>query len=65
MAGESSSRALQPLSPNTRNIVPQRRAYVEDDEEEDENERRTPKRQRGEDVDVDVGESSSGVNMLA
>jgi hypothetical protein len=59
---------LQPLSPNTRNSVPQRRAYVEDDEEGDENERRTPKRQKGEgdvDVDVDAGESSSGVNMLS
>jgi len=62
---ESSSRALQPLSPNTRNSVPQRRAFVEDDDEGDENEARTPKRQRGDgDVESEVGESSSGVNML-
>jgi hypothetical protein len=66
MAGESSSRALQSISPNTRNDVPQRRAFVEDDDEGDENagdgNERSPKRQRGE-GDVDVGQSSSGVNM--
>ena len=64
MAGESSSRALQPLSPNTRNSVPQRRAFVEDDDKGDENAgdgERTPKRQRGEgEVDADAGESSTG-----
>jgi hypothetical protein len=61
---ESSSRALQPLSLNTRNSVPQRQAFVEGYGEEDESEGRAPKRQRGE-GDVDAGESSSGVNMLS
>jgi hypothetical protein len=66
---EFSSRALQPLSSNSGNSVPQRRAFVEDDDEEDENgngNERSPKRRRGEgEGDVDVGESSNGVNMLS